>query len=92
MASLSSAVSLYSPLVHTRSLKNVSLGPIHQIGSAGIRKPNSFRIRAAKLPAGVVLQKVTPKFNPPFQGFTKTAESTRGLMLLIDINLFLHSR
>ncbi|KAI3841110.1 hypothetical protein MKX03_016428 [Papaver bracteatum] len=80
MASLSSAVSLYSPLVHTRSLKNVSLGPIHQIGSAGIRKPNSFRIRAAKLPAGVVLQKVTPKFNPPFQGFTKTAE------LLSDFN------
>ncbi|KAI3954640.1 hypothetical protein MKW98_019771 [Papaver atlanticum] len=75
MTSLSSVVSLSTPFVQTRSLKNVALGPIHhQIGSAGTRKPNSFRIRAAKLPAGVVLPKVTPKFNPPFQGFTKTAE------------------
>ncbi|KAI3963131.1 hypothetical protein MKW92_003856 [Papaver armeniacum] len=74
MTSLSSAVSLSSPFVQSRSQKNVALQPIHQIGNAGIRKPNSFRIRAAKLPAGVVLPKVTPKFNPPFQGFTKTAE------------------
>ncbi|KAI3992237.1 hypothetical protein MKX01_033382 [Papaver californicum] len=74
--SLSSVVTLSSPLVHTRSLKNVAVQPIHhhQNGRAGIRKPNSFRIRAAKLPAGVVLPRVTPKFNPPFQGFTKTAE------------------
>ncbi|KAI3878337.1 hypothetical protein MKX03_021797 [Papaver bracteatum] len=64
MASLSSIVSLYSPLVHTRSLKNVALGPIHQIGR-------------------VVLQKVTPKFNPPFQGFTKTLKTLNPFALEI---------
>ncbi|RZC75916.1 hypothetical protein C5167_000081 [Papaver somniferum] len=73
MTSLSSVVSLSSSFVNTRSLKNVALQPIHH-QNGGIRKPNSFRIRAAKPPAGVVLPKVTPKFNPPFQGFTKTAE------------------
>ncbi|XP_060674403.1 light-harvesting complex-like protein OHP1, chloroplastic [Ziziphus jujuba] len=34
----------------------------------------SFRVQAAKLPAGVEVPKVEPKFNPPFLGFTKTAE------------------
>uniref|UniRef100_A0A5B7CA83 Uncharacterized protein n=1 Tax=Davidia involucrata TaxID=16924 RepID=A0A5B7CA83_DAVIN len=34
----------------------------------------SFRVQAAKLPAGVELPKVEPKFQPPFLGFTRTAE------------------
>ncbi|OVA15599.1 hypothetical protein BVC80_4783g1 [Macleaya cordata] len=76
MATLS-AVSSSSPLLPTRSLT----GAHHQslfLNSNNqnriIRKPISFRIRAAKLPAGVELPKVEPKFTPPFLGFTKTAE------------------
>ncbi|KAA8518930.1 hypothetical protein F0562_016296 [Nyssa sinensis] len=38
------------------------------------RKRVSFRVQAANLPAGVELPKVEPKFQPPFLGFTKTAE------------------
>ncbi|KAB1220837.1 High-light-induced protein, chloroplastic [Morella rubra] len=38
------------------------------------RKQVSFRVHAAKLPAGVEMPKVEPKFRGPFLGFTKTAE------------------
>ncbi|PWA73623.1 chlorophyll a/b binding protein domain-containing protein [Artemisia annua] len=34
----------------------------------------SFKVQAAKLPAGVELPKAQPKFQSPFLGFTKTAE------------------
>ncbi|KAK2657822.1 hypothetical protein Ddye_010874 [Dipteronia dyeriana] len=34
----------------------------------------SFRVQAAKLPAGVEVPKVEPKFQVPFLGFTNTAE------------------
>ncbi|KAK0585345.1 hypothetical protein LWI29_027098 [Acer saccharum] len=34
----------------------------------------SFRVQAAKLPAGVEVPKVEPKFQAPFLGFTTTAE------------------
>ncbi|KAK9714164.1 hypothetical protein RND81_06G075900 [Saponaria officinalis] len=37
-------------------------------------KRAAFTVQAAKLPAGVVVPKVEPKFKPPFLGFTKTAE------------------
>ncbi|XP_073145998.1 light-harvesting complex-like protein OHP1, chloroplastic [Henckelia pumila] len=33
-----------------------------------------FKIQAAKLPAGVEVPKEEPKFEPPFLGFTRTAE------------------
>lgn len=35
---------------------------------------SSFTVKAAKLPAGVVMPKVEPKLQPPFAGFTRTAE------------------
>ncbi|XP_062167725.1 light-harvesting complex-like protein OHP1, chloroplastic [Alnus glutinosa] len=38
------------------------------------KKKASFWVRAAKLPAGVEMPKVEPKFIAPFLGFTKTAE------------------
>ncbi|XP_048138165.1 light-harvesting complex-like protein OHP1, chloroplastic [Rhodamnia argentea] len=38
------------------------------------RKPLSLRVRAAKLPSGVEVPKVEPKFEAPFLGFTTTAE------------------
>ncbi|KAL3717148.1 hypothetical protein ACJRO7_008690 [Eucalyptus globulus] len=38
------------------------------------RKPLSLRVRAAKLPSGVEVPKVEPKFQAPFLGFTRTAE------------------
>ncbi|KAI3779303.1 hypothetical protein L2E82_08971 [Cichorium intybus] len=34
----------------------------------------SFKVQAAKLPAGVEIPKAQPKFQYPFLGFTKTAE------------------
>ncbi|KAK3226335.1 hypothetical protein Dsin_006197 [Dipteronia sinensis] len=34
----------------------------------------SFRVQAAKLPPGVEVPKVEPKFQAPFLGFTRTAE------------------
>ncbi|XP_021770863.1 light-harvesting complex-like protein OHP1, chloroplastic [Chenopodium quinoa] len=45
----------------------------HRNRGAGA-KHGAFRVKAAKLPAGVVLPKVEPKFKPPFLGFTKIAE------------------
>ncbi|EOA21833.1 hypothetical protein CARUB_v10002300mg [Capsella rubella] len=38
------------------------------------RKQQSFVVRAAKLPEGVVVPKVQPKSQPAFLGFTQTAE------------------
>lgn len=38
------------------------------------KKKVSFRVQAAKLPPGVELPKVEPKFEAPFLGFTRTAE------------------
>ncbi|KAF5750918.1 putative OHP [Tripterygium wilfordii] len=38
------------------------------------KKQGSFTVQAAKLPAGVELPKVQPKVEPPFLGFSKTAE------------------
>ncbi|EEF30819.1 light-harvesting complex-like protein OHP1, chloroplastic [Ricinus communis] len=38
------------------------------------KKPSSLTVRAAKLPPGVELPKVQPKFVAPFLGFTRTAE------------------
>ncbi|XP_019187373.1 PREDICTED: light-harvesting complex-like protein OHP1, chloroplastic [Ipomoea nil] len=35
---------------------------------------SSFKLQAAKLPAGVELPKEQPKLEPPFLGFTRTAE------------------
>ncbi|XP_037454867.1 light-harvesting complex-like protein OHP1, chloroplastic [Triticum dicoccoides] len=34
----------------------------------------AFRVRAAKLPAGVQVPRAQPKLSEPFLGFTKTAE------------------
>ncbi|CAO2836689.1 unnamed protein product [Amaranthus hypochondriacus] len=38
------------------------------------RHVTSFTVQAAKLPSGVEVPKLQPKFKPPFLGFTKTAE------------------
>ncbi|KAL1193860.1 Light-harvesting complex-like protein OHP1 [Cardamine amara subsp. amara] len=38
------------------------------------RKQSSLRVRAAKLPQGVILPKKEPEFKPAFLGFTYTAE------------------
>ncbi|GAV76557.1 hypothetical protein CFOL_v3_20030 [Cephalotus follicularis] len=46
----------------------------YHVGITSSKKRVSFRTQAAKLPAGVELPKVQPKFQAPFLGFTKTAE------------------
>uniref|UniRef100_A0A453Q5A1 High-light-induced protein, chloroplastic n=1 Tax=Aegilops tauschii subsp. strangulata TaxID=200361 RepID=A0A453Q5A1_AEGTS len=37
-------------------------------------RATAFRVRAAKLPAGVQVPRAQPKLSEPFLGFTKTAE------------------
>ncbi|CAL9771680.1 unnamed protein product [Musa acuminata subsp. burmannicoides] len=49
------------------------------------RNPKSFRIRAAKLPAGVEAPKVEPKLTAPFLGFTRTAEVWNSRACMIGI-------
>ncbi|KAL5740566.1 hypothetical protein ACOSP7_029452 [Xanthoceras sorbifolium] len=46
----------------------------NRIGTTSNNHPPSFRVQAAKLPAGVEMPKVEPKLQAPFLGFTKTAE------------------
>ncbi|KAM5560183.1 light-harvesting complex-like protein OHP1, chloroplastic [Rosa sericea] len=46
-------------------------GTLHRTAST---KRASFSVRAAKIPPGVVVPKVEPKFQAPFLGFTRTAE------------------
>uniref|UniRef100_A0A7N0RI00 Uncharacterized protein n=1 Tax=Kalanchoe fedtschenkoi TaxID=63787 RepID=A0A7N0RI00_KALFE len=60
------------------------------------RTPASFRVQAVKVPPGVVAPKVQPKFQPPFLGFTRTAEvwNSRacmvGLIGTFIVELILH--
>ncbi|KAE8099348.1 hypothetical protein FH972_017338 [Carpinus fangiana] len=49
------------------------------------KKKVSFRVHAAKLPAGVELPKVEPKFSAPFLGFTKTAETWNSRACMIGL-------
>ncbi|KDP35667.1 hypothetical protein JCGZ_09105 [Jatropha curcas] len=46
----------------------------HQFTKIPKKSPLYFRVRAARLPSGVELPKVEPKFKAPFLGFTRTAE------------------
>ncbi|XVF55243.1 hypothetical protein PTKIN_Ptkin06aG0021500 [Pterospermum kingtungense] len=46
----------------------------HNINTTSFRNRAPFKVQAAKLPAGVEVPKVQPKFNAPFLGFTRTAE------------------
>ncbi|CAL5389697.1 unnamed protein product [Camellia sinensis] len=45
----------------------------------------AFKVQAAKLPAGVELPKVEPKFKAPFLGFTRTAETWKSRACMIDL-------
>ncbi|ESQ40131.1 hypothetical protein EUTSA_v10015070mg [Eutrema salsugineum] len=69
MSSSPLSSSLFLPLsnlsahVHGRS-RNLCFGRKHQC----------LRVRAAKLPEGVIVPKVEPKSQPAFLGFTYTAE------------------
>ncbi|XVE61923.1 hypothetical protein DITRI_Ditri06bG0077200 [Diplodiscus trichospermus] len=51
--------------------------------TTSFRNRATFKVQAAKLPAGVEVPKVEPKFNAPFLGFTRTAEiwNSRACML-----------
>ncbi|KAM1037977.1 hypothetical protein ACFX13_033450 [Malus domestica] len=63
---------LSSSLLPTRVLTaNPQTQQLHPVPR---RRPSSFRVQAAKLPAGVVVPKVEPKLKAPLAGFTRTAE------------------
>ncbi|KAJ4849163.1 hypothetical protein Tsubulata_028903 [Turnera subulata] len=74
IASPSSAFLPTSSLTIQRQSQQLSgFSGVKQIGRS-FNKRVQFRVQAAKLPAGVELPKVQPKFQAPFLGFTKTAE------------------
>ncbi|KAL9426233.1 hypothetical protein AB3S75_033081 [Citrus x aurantiifolia] len=60
-----------------------------KIDTASKRLP-TFRVQAAKIPSGVDLPRVQPKFQAPFLGFTKTAEiwNSRACMIGIVFTFF----
>ncbi|KAL8102329.1 hypothetical protein AgCh_026997 [Apium graveolens] len=72
MATSSALSSSFLPTLH--HTKQIS--PSNQVAKPSLNKKKlpSFRIEAAKLPAGVEVPKVQPQFKAPFLGFTKTAE------------------
>ncbi|ESR42376.1 hypothetical protein CICLE_v10013078mg [Citrus x clementina] len=55
-----------------------------KIDTASKRLP-TFRVEAAKIPSGVDLPRVQPKFQAPFLGFTKTAEIWNSRACMIGI-------
>lgn len=67
MATISSPF-LQTPTQHSRHLLKSKTNKISN------KTFVSFKVQAAKLPAGVELPKAQPKFQAPFLGFTKTAE------------------
>ncbi|KAM1949251.1 hypothetical protein ACFX15_009325 [Malus domestica] len=67
-----SSTILSSSLLPTRVL--TANRQTQQLCPAPRRRASSFTVQAAKLPAGVVVPKVEPKFKAPFAGFTRTAE------------------
>ncbi|KAM7464040.1 hypothetical protein LguiA_032161 [Lonicera macranthoides] len=80
MATSSSSAAISLPFLPNRPLL-----PIHSQNqnlsllsspkqSSNKKKLISFRVQAAKVPAGVEFPKVEPQFKAPFAGFTKTAE------------------
>ncbi|WZZ37620.1 hypothetical protein YC2023_033879 [Brassica napus] len=62
------------------------------------RKEQCLRVRAAKLPEGMIVPKVQPKSQPAFLGFTQTAEiwNSRACMIgligtfIVELVSFLH--
>ncbi|KAL5549857.1 hypothetical protein UlMin_000033 [Ulmus minor] len=62
-----------------------TLKPLFPNPSFGCKTRLSFRVQAAKLPAGVVLPKAQPKFKAPFLGFTNTAETWNSRACMIGL-------
>ena len=71
----SSIAMAVASIVHAPSLLAVQTFR-GQRNAAANRSPRAaaFRVRAAKLPAGVQVPRAQPKLSEPFLGFTKTAE------------------
>ncbi|XP_050213130.1 light-harvesting complex-like protein OHP1, chloroplastic [Mercurialis annua] len=72
MPSISSSLLPTKPLTFNPQNRQVSLYKNSAQRTRII--PTKPFVRAAKLPPGVELPKVQPKFEAPFLGFTKTAE------------------
>ncbi|KAJ7961391.1 high-light-induced protein, chloroplastic [Quillaja saponaria] len=79
MAPASSTV-LSSSLIPARlpafnsQTQQLSLLRNHSLNGTNSKRRVSFIVQAAKIPAGLEIPKVQPKFRAPFLGFTKTAE------------------
>ncbi|CAK9185337.1 unnamed protein product [Ilex paraguariensis] len=69
----SSFFSSQAPTIY-RQNQQLPFFPNHHPRNRTSQKPYSFKVQAAKLPTGVELPKVEPKFKAPFLGFTRTAE------------------
>ncbi|KAG8374341.1 hypothetical protein BUALT_Bualt11G0121600 [Buddleja alternifolia] len=73
-----------SPFISTGS-SMINAPTRHNISLLHIQKRVSFKIQAVKLPAGVELPKEQPKFQAPFLGFTKTAETWNSRACMIGL-------
>ncbi|KAL8140655.1 hypothetical protein V2J09_006676 [Rumex salicifolius] len=60
-------------------------GSFHHSISRSKNMQSSFSVKAAKLPAGVEMPKVQPKFKPPFAGFTRVAETWNSRACMIGL-------
>ncbi|XP_075638605.1 light-harvesting complex-like protein OHP1, chloroplastic [Castanea sativa] len=87
MASSSSIISspLLLPSRAPINHRNQQLTLFNNRNAAYFKNRVSFRVLAAKLPAGVEMPKVEPKFGAPFLGFTKTAETWNSRACMIGL-------
>ncbi|XP_030927463.1 light-harvesting complex-like protein OHP1, chloroplastic [Quercus lobata] len=87
MASSSSIISssLLLPSRAPINHRNQQLTLFNNRNATNFKNRVSFRVHAAKLPAGVELPKAEPKFRAPFFGFTKTAETWNSRACMIGL-------
>lgn len=85
-----------SPAISSSFLPPPAVTPVHnqqlfffRSRNTSIRRTSKkrlvFKVQAAKLPAGVELPKQEPKFQPPFLGFTRTAETWNSRACMIGL-------
>ncbi|EXC14810.1 hypothetical protein L484_009466 [Morus notabilis] len=85
------ATSTVSSLLPSRVLTEKHQNPQPFLGNNGnfwcttSKNRVSFRLQAVKPPPGVIVPKVEPKFNPPFAGFTRVAETWNSRACMIGL-------
>ncbi|XP_073033843.1 light-harvesting complex-like protein OHP1, chloroplastic [Primulina eburnea] len=85
-----------APPINPHTHREISLFQSRRQGNPYSRKRVCFQIQAAKLPPGVELPKEEPKYDAPFLGFTRTAETWNsragmiGIVMVFVVELILN--